>query len=372
MEERIYEDDFSQSFTSENAILNFLKEREKNSSWERQPAKELEITAMDDSEYMLKTDDNVYADTYKNTCLLLKVSGGGSYPVRTCAIPSILSRAKISGNALSRVDKPVLAKILNSCMRVASGNALIRHSEDKISAVHGGDESDYAPLSMPELFSMTAEYLNSTFSGYTFAGGCYNHAMTTALWELTSQDRLLQTYKEALQRHDISVKTMKPALRLSSSDVGASGANLFPMLIYDGEYAVTLGNPLKLEHKAGANLEMFDERLKMIFAQYARAIDGLTGLLAIEVRNPVNCMTGVMKRIGIPKKPAFEAIDLFKAQYGEEPCTAHDIYLGICQASFILQCDGVDGSKVAQTEEIIARALTIRWADYDMPGNVKW
>ncbi|MCL2776167.1 MAG: transposase, partial [Oscillospiraceae bacterium] len=102
-------------------------------------------------------------------------------------------------------------------------------------------------------------------------------------------------------------------------------------------------------------LDMFGERLKMIFAQYTKAINGMTVLLSIDVRYPVNCMIGIMKRIGIPKKLAFEAADLFKAQYGDEPRTAHDIYFGICETAFMLQYNGADGSKIVQAEENIAR-----------------
>ncbi|MCL2775833.1 MAG: transposase [Oscillospiraceae bacterium] len=388
-EERIYEDDYSKTFADQNEFLEFLQERENHSAWERYEAKELEFCAMNDADYMFSAEDNVYTNTYKNTGMFLKVSGGEDYyPVRTCAFKSIYDRARISGSALSKVGKPALAQILNYCIKTANGTALLRHSEDKISAVHGGDESDYSPLPMPELFRMTADYLDVTFPGYTedgqdlpgytFVSGFYDHSMTTALWDLAKQDRLLETYREALLNHGMTVKPMKPALRLASSDVGISGANLFPMLMYDGSRSnterrsVTLGNPLRLEHKDRATLGNFRDRLKMIFSQYARAISGLTHLLDIEIRNPVNCMLCVMKNIGMTKKLAFEAVDLFKAQYGEEPCTAHNIYFGISKAAFIVQCDGADGSKIMQVEEKIARVLTVRWHDCDIPGDFRW
>ena len=372
MTQQIYEDAFTRTFADQDKFLEFLRERENNSRWERHESRELRFKAMDDADYMFSIDENVYADTFKNTRMLLKVSGGENYPVRTCAIKTICDRARISGNALNKVPKKALADILNHCMKVSPGFALLRHSENKISAVNGGDASEYAPLPIPELFGMTADYLDIEFPGSTFAGGFFDHSMVSALWELTNQDELLKTYREALKKRGITPKAMKPALRLSSSDVGVSGANLFPMLIFDSEKNVTLGNPLKLEHKSGANLDMFGERLKMIFAQYAKAVNGLVGLLEIEIRYPANCMTGIMKRLGLPKKLSFEAIDLFKAQYGEEPCTAHDIYFAVCEIIFMLQCSGSDGARIVQTEENIARALTVRWIDYDMPGDVRW
>jgi len=39
---------------------------------------------------------------------------------------------------------------------------------------------------------------------------------------------------------------------------------------------------------------------------------------------------------------------------------------------FMLQCDGASGSKIAQMEENVARAFTVRWKDYDIPGEAKW
>ena len=374
MARQIYEDDFTQTFVNQQEFIEFLHERENNSRWERYESKEIQFKAMDEADYMFSIDENVYADTFKNTQLLLKASGGEEYPVRTCAIKTICERARVSGNALNKVPKRALADIFNHCMKVSPGYALLRHSENKISAVNGGDASDYAPLPIPELFGMTTDYLDTKLPGSIFAGGFYGHAMASALWELTNHDELLETYKEALKKHGITPKTMKPALRLSSSDVGVSGANLFPMLIYDGEKNITLGNALRLEHKAskGATLEAFGEQLEMIFAQYEKAIGGLTGLLETEIRYPANCMLGVMKKIGLTKKLSFEAVDLFKAQYGEDPCTAHNIYFGICEVIFMLQCNGADGLKLVENEEKIARTLTMRWTDYDMPGEVKW
>ena len=324
---KIYEDAFTKEFAKQPEFLDFLNERENNSRWERHKSKDIRFNAMDEEDYIFSLDENVYADTYKNTGLMLKVSGGENYPVRTCAIKTICERAGISGNSLNKVPKKALADIFNHCIKVSSGFALIRHSEDKVSAVNGGDKSDYAPLPIPDLFSMTMEYLDTEFPGSTFAGGFFSHSIVSGLWEFTGDDKLLKTYRDNLQSHGITPRTMKPALRLVSSDVGVSGANLFPMLILDGEKNITLGNALKLDHDAGKNVTLakFGEQLGMIFSQYAAAINGLSNLLEIEISYPANCMLRVLKKIGLSKKLSYEAVDLFKAQYGEELCTAHDV-----------------------------------------------
>ena len=270
-------------------------------------------------------------------------------------------------------------------MGVATGSALLRYSEGKISAVHGGDSSEYAILEMSELFEAMADYLNATYPGCQFAGASYDHSIATAVWEIC-QDSLIETYKEALEAHGIPYDTLKPALRLTSSDVGISGANIYPMLLSGkDEKIITLGSPLKLEHKTGANLEKFKSQLPMIYAQYTLAIGNLTNLLKIEIDNPVNCFLGVCKKIGVTKKLAFHAATLFEGQNGNTPCTAHEIYYGISEVIFMMHVCRImqsimheSGSRIAVStlltlwSENIARAFTVRWLDYDIPEEAKW
>ena len=377
----IYRDDFSQEFGQGPAFLGFLRERESQARWATQPSNTLRFEALEEESavtrllldnYVLSGREGILKDTMENTRLLL-AAGDQYYPVRGCAVKTILDRARVSGSALSKVKKPVLAQILNECMRVASGDALLRIADEKVSAVHGGDSSDYAILEIPALFDETMQYLDQEFPGYTFAGGWYDHSMVTALWELTATDKLVESYERALRAHEREPDDLKPALRLTSSDVGISGANLYPTLFKGADDKIlTLGDPLKLEHTHGADLGKFRDQLNMIFSQYTRALDNLTSLLDVELSYPVNAMLGVMKRISIPKKLAYQAADLFKGQYSEDGCSVHDAYYGISEVLFLLQCDGASGSRIAQMEEKVARALRIRWRDYDMPGEFNW
>ena len=61
---------------------------------------------------------NVFEDTLEHTRLILKVKED-LYPFRSCAIKTILERARISVNALNKVQKAELAQILNYCKGVA-------------------------------------------------------------------------------------------------------------------------------------------------------------------------------------------------------------------------------------------------------------
>lgn len=232
-----YADAFSSAFEEEKAFLDFLRERDDLGGWTKRHIRDLRIVPLDDVAtpevdplpgYTLDDLQAILTDTMANTQLMLK-SKDLVVPIRSCAVKTLLERAKISGPALNRVEKPVLARILNHCLRIANGEALLRISDGKLSAVHGGDSSDYAVLEMPELFSRTVRYLNNHFSGCSFAGGFYDHSSATAVWEI-SDEALVQSYQDALDQHEIAHGTLKPAVRLSTSDVGISGANLYSCL----------------------------------------------------------------------------------------------------------------------------------------------
>ena len=47
-------------------------------------------------------------------------------------------------------------------------------------------------------------------------------------------------------------------------------------------------------------------------------------------------------------------------------------YLQIAEVIYLMQCEGIDGSKIVQMEENIARAVHLRWKDYDIAGEYHW
>lgn len=110
-------------------------------------------------------------------------------------------------------------------------------------------------------------------------------------------DELLGAYRKELENCGLDADDMKAALRVSTSDVGTSGANLYPMLLCGlRQNTIALGDPLRLSHENGATLEQFDKQLGLLFGKYQAALKNLTRLLGILITNPGNCMIGIMKR----------------------------------------------------------------------------
>lgn len=83
-------------------------------------------------------------------------------------------------------------------------------------------------------------------------------------------------------------------------------------------------------------------------------------------------MQAMLKELGVGKRLAMEVVEQYRAQTGDEPDTAHGVYHAMTEVLFLLQRDGASGSKIAAMEEILARALKMRWTAYDLPGELKW
>ena len=123
-ESKVFTDNFSRSFTESGDFFQFLSDRKARSKWMTAPSRELQFEPVERGStlgnlYMQIYDSNgkaeILEDAMENTSLLMRVNGE-TIPVRSCAIKTVLERARISGNAPSKVSKAVFAEILNYCI----------------------------------------------------------------------------------------------------------------------------------------------------------------------------------------------------------------------------------------------------------------
>ena len=202
----------------------------------------------------------------------------------------------------------------------------------------------------------------------------FDHSIATAIWRLDGQaDNLLDTYHREITAKGLQTEKMVPALRFSTSDVGMSGANLYPIFLVGAESRIVpLGYSIRTEHKNGVDMQYFEEQLRLVYAQFEKALDKQVQLMNIEIRYPVTTLMRVLKRIKAPKKASYEAMDYFVAIHGDSPCTAYELFMQMSDVIFSAQCDGASGLRIAQLEEIVSRALNVNWHEYDHPGDFKW
>ena len=198
---RVFEDAYSGVFREQEDFFSCLHEILGKSLWIRQKVRNLRlvpIIAGSTFEKELRSqytedgmDDGIITDTIANTALMLKYRGD-MLSVRDCAIKSILDRAGIQGSGLRRVERNVYARILNDVLKVTKGEALLRISEGKVSAVLSGDCNDYAILNMEDIFLHTVQYLQEEFEGCRYMAGFYEHDMVSAMWSIQFLDCLLR------------------------------------------------------------------------------------------------------------------------------------------------------------------------------------
>ena len=383
-ETNVYADGFYTQFAEEGDLMEFLRNRMHHCKWLRKPTKALRLVPMEDEKVKkayagLPQYEELLSDTKNHTQLMLKVPGtdfpGEYLPVRDCAIHTILSRAGVKGDGLKRLDRKRYARIVNMCLQTAKGLSLIRLSDGKVAAVHGGDVTDYKILNMEQIFQETIFYLYKNYPGtkYIESSGSYDHSSATAMWELLGNPELVDAYQSALKQYGIKRQVYAPALRLSTSDVAAKSVTISQMLLCDSNnQVINLGDPIRISHSGEANIEYFKKQLDQIYPRYKQAIENLEKLLEIPIVHPVNTMIGLINKLDIGKKIGSEAVDLFVAQNGEVPTNAHEIYYALNEVLFFAACRGSGNAQLLRLEERLMRMLKYDWSEFDVSGTIAW
>lgn len=364
-----YHDDFERKFKDELSFHKYLAEIDERAQWIRVPAKMLQVLTIREAPEALALQEGmqeVLADTRKNTGLLLQARAN-VYPLGKTAVGTLKDRARIKGTALFDVKTYVLADILNECLKVSKGEALLRISEGKVRGVMSGDESDYAIISMPELFMIASAYINAQESA-KFYQGYADHYMAQITWQI-SGSKLTKAYEELMEEYG-----KKPFgeihifVRVTSSDVGASGANIFYSM-KDGDYRIILGEALRIRHQHKRGLEEFTCNMESLFQYYKQKLKDVGRLCNIQIQHPVNTLAELMKSQSFGKKLIAETVERFQATFGDEPCSAYEVYCGLCESLFFAKKNDSSVASLIKLEEKIARCMSAKWHDYDIPGG---
>jgi len=377
-----FKDDFNTTFDSFGDLVVHHQNQDSGSMWERAAVNTLQVEPLaltpllpeESLPFAPGITQEALEDTAEKTGLVINLSGI-RYPVRETAIKSLYDRAKISGTALPKLSKENLADILNKCLPVHDkAKALLLIREQKISAVHSGDEKDYSVLPITELLESIKDNLEDRFPGYEFDGAYTDHSFTSASWRFPGQrDALLRSYKKTLEglgKKSLADKLV-PGIRFCTSDVGLASAKV-SALLYGLRVPIYIGNMLEVQHRGKTKVEDFTKILDQLFAQFGDTIAKLEKLTTIYLDNPVNVMKRICKKLSLPKKEALEAISNFEMINGEEPATAHDVFMELQEIMFNLKCAETPVSKMLFTEENLSRALSLNWSDFDLPGAVDY
>ena len=375
------QDSYSTTFDSYESMKEYHEGLVRSSKWIHCKVNDLSVEPLDSSSALYGnlpafapgTSIEAVEDTAKNLGLAIRADGS-IYPVRSTAYKSLLDRAKISGTSLPKLKRPVLADVLNACLSLQTNDALLLVRDEKVSAVHSGDEADYSVLPIPDLLNVLQSKLDKRFPGNRYEKGYSDHALTSAEWTMPAQkEELLGTYARLLAaegKTSMAAKLM-PGIRFMTSDTGVASAKVSAMLM-GTQYPIHIGGCIAVDHRHKSAVSDFDKALDQLFAQFGDSIVRLQKLLEIHLDYPVNAMTRVCKKLSMPKKAAVEAIRMFEMSYGGGSATAHDVFMAMQEIPFILKSAKTPESKLLLVEENMARALTLRWSDYDLAKVVNY
>lgn len=373
------QDSYFTTFSSYPMLLQFHEEQARNSQWIKCRVNELQVEPLDKDSPLLNnlpafapgTSQEAVEDTANNLGLAMRVDGN-LYPMRMTAYKSLLDRAKIGGTALPKLNKKILAEMINACLKLYSADALLLIRDEKICAVHSGDAVDYSVLPINELLKTLKAKLDLRFSGNQFNTGYCDHAMVSASFVMPDQkEDLLGAYTKLLASQGKSVIASKlvPGIRFMTSDTGVASAKVSALLT-GGQHPIHIGGCVAVDHRRQTTIEDFDKALNQLFAQFGTRIARLEKLLEVTLDYPVNAMTRICKKLSLPKKASVEAISMYEMAYGSGPATAHDVFLAMQEIPFILKTENTPDSKLLAVEENMARALTLKWSDYDLAKAV--
>lgn len=375
------QDGYYVTFSSLLSLEDYNKEQEAHTKWTRCPVNALKVNALDKasplyvntSAFASEVTSNAIEDTTENLGLAMEVDGK-NYPIRDTAYKSLLDRAKISGNSLAKLERKVLAKVLNSCYKLYSADALLLIRDEKVSAVHSGDASDYSILPIPELLDALKTKLDARFPGNNFVTGYADHSFTSAEWTMPAQkEDLLGAYAKVLaaQGKGTFASKIVPGIRFITSDTGVASAKVSALLV-GGQYPIHIGGCIAVDHRHQSKIADFEASLDQLFAQFGDSVAKLQKLMEVTLSYPVNAMTRICKKLSLPKKAAVEAISMYEMACGNGPATAHDVFMAMQEIPFIAKSSGVPEGKMLTIEENMARALSLRWEDYDLAKAVDY
>lgn len=386
-------------FNLEEDAINFFTEQSKTDVWKRVFISEMKVKPLEDNPIMLKeiaeelnmesVSDEAILSTMadKKLALSFPLEKIECRPIRYTAFNTLCQRAGLSGSALTCYDNKLRqsemppankAIVLNYGLECFHGSkALILLRNEKVSAVLSGDPMDYSILPVSELLKCLCDGLRKEFDNVKFSLASTNHEIS--IIDFVIKDKvILEKVTDILSREKVTLpKSASVNVKFATSDVGLSGANLYPMVIFDmnGVKAeMMLGSPLKLAHKSGNSVVHFENNVRQLATYFQETAEKVAKLNTIFLTHPYGCFKAVAHKLGLPKNEALETAEEFDLMRPEH-ATAYDMfwYMWEIVNRYEKNCTAahkkVDISKKINLQESIARIVNMDIKQFDHDHN---
>lgn len=354
-----------------------------NTNWVKTPTSSISVS--DVSVWEEYFDEEAYQDTQENTHLAVHTPSGGVYMLGSSARKSLFDRAQISGFGLTKLTSGELTDILNMVLHHQRNESMLMIRDEKVRFIASADAHDYSPLPVSELVGEITYYLQNRFPSSKFNGGRIAHDMTEASWIMPEhKSAVLESYNAIYNRSRYREHTgyaqMIPAISLFTSDTGLSAAAVSARII-GGSVPIDLGYAAQTKHRNGKTVDDFADSLSELYGALNNSVEHLMALTQIELNHPLNAIINIAKASRIPKSTTMEVVTDYRLLWGDDPMTAHDVYLVVQE--ILWNNEHTDKKLKEGTTEKDMRirdavsgllSLTERgWHNkYDIAGEVKW
>lgn len=331
-------------------IKSFFKEQKETDVWQKCRTNEISVLHIPNNPIMVESEkeklnmENVSdltvtecMETHKICVRFPTKEKMLTFPIRDTCFVSLCKRAGIGGRTLSCIeskkDQKELptdrkATIFSWCLEMYSNKSLVLIRDDAVSAVLSGDEADYQRMPMIDLINYVEDSLSNYVSDFNVISAECDYEIAKALYRIEDKDietALLNAFR-GLKLCGNAITEVLPYVLLVTSDIGISGANLYPCAkLSNGEF-MFIGKGLKTEHLGANAIANFKENCNRLYALFVDNTKKIAELKTIRVKNAGGCARNIACMLKFPKKESIESLEYLDSY---TDCTAFDVYCAI-------------------------------------------
>lgn len=376
-------------FLTEEPALKLFNDVCATDIWQRCYTNEIEVVPIDNAPILMENirqkwnipaevSDESISECMESINLGINVpqtNGYVCYPVGDTAFSSLIQRAgyqnspvlslltaKQSQMPMSSLNK---SSVLNMGFKCFKNKSLCLIRDEKIRAVLSGDESDYSVLPFNDLAKVFKDELRLQFNDVEFFQAVASNEYFSLMYTINDKT-LNDTIRDTFYQCGIDISFMTARCLLRSSDVGFSGANIYPYIAGKGKERM-IGSPLSLTHKNQHSVDDFRNNVKQVMSMFKEAEEKIKIMQQTKVKNPSGCILRIAKHVGLPKNLSCEAAPIIEAQYGNN-CFQCDIYWAIYDIfDKAVETGRLSEARKIALEEGISRIVFSNMSDYDLP-----
>jgi len=388
---KLLKEDTEMLFLSEESAVAFYQEQEKNEIWKTCYTHELttfpvpgDTCGLYDAASVKKScnmeetkiSDESILETMDSTKLGLTVplQKAENYPLSNTAFATLMQRAGYSSAPAiaSMKSKPTQkemspnnkAQVLNMGLRCFENKALVLIRDEKVRAVLSGDENDYSRLPVSALYKKMKEEIEAIYPDWSFEMSTVSHQFTTI--QISLNDRNLEADISDIFKKSGRDIAGKPVVKMITSDVGLSGANIFPILKTKMGNEFPLGLPLCLTHNNRHSVQDFGKNVAQVNAMFRDAAAKLEKMMVKKVKYPGGCLRVIAKKCTLPKKTSCIQAKMFEETFKD--AYEIDVYYKLFDIlDEYIQDSSLSAARVMDIQESIARIVFSNMSDYDYP-----